>query len=263
MRSTAEVVLEHATLYHGSATSGITEFERAEYDTVGAGVYLANEPTARAYALRRSVRSGEAVLYTVEVDHARLIDLTDQHTVAEIIAGFRPVLQAEHHRVSRNGGAWFWIGALEQMIAEIDSGRGGQVARVKHVTQRSGELFSGYLSGLGYSGCFALEGGEGQVPEHHTYLLFDPAHLRITSEQHLIEATTPDRSQPGSRTLIEQGTKALVEPETQAESGGPQSRRGGLIEVSFARGAVPDWSLADECITTDSAITIAAEDSGL
>lgn len=187
----AEVVLDHATLFHGSATPGITEFERAEEDTVGAGVYLANEATARGYALHRSRRSGTAVLYEVEVEDARLVDLTEQDTVAEVMTGFRHVLQREHQQQTRDGGPWYWTGALRQMIDEIDSGRGVQVGAVKLVTQRSGELFTGYLEGRGFDGVVALEGGEGELGGHHSYLLFDPAKLRIRSEQHVEPAEQP------------------------------------------------------------------------
>ncbi|MBF6137809.1 hypothetical protein IU501_33095 [Nocardia otitidiscaviarum] len=185
--SRAEVVLDRATLYHGSATPGITAFERAEDDTVGAGVYLAHEATAGEYARHRAGDAGTPVLYEVEIAHARLVDLTDQATVADVLTGFRAVLHTEHDRVARTGGSWHWEGALRQMIGEIDSGRGVHVGAVKLVTQRSGELFSGYLQDQGFDGVVALEGGEGRMAAHRTYLLFDPARLCIRAEQRLPE----------------------------------------------------------------------------
>ncbi|WP_280405289.1 hypothetical protein [Nocardia brasiliensis] len=196
--SRAEVVLDRATLFHGSATPGITEFERAEEDTVGAGVYLAHEETAREYARHRSGDAGTPVLYEVEIAHARLVDLTDQATVATVLTGFRAVLQTEHDRVARINGSWHWEGALRQMIAEIDSGRGVHVGAVKLVTQRSGELFSGYLQGQGFDGVAALEGGEGRMSAHRTYLLFDPTLLHIRAEQRL-----PDEQESAKSALRE------------------------------------------------------------
>jgi hypothetical protein len=179
-----ELILEHATLYHGSATSGITELHRAEEDTVGAGVYLAEEATARAYALHRAGGSGTPVMYQVGIDKARLVDLTDQHTVDAVMTGFVPILQAELVRASRSNDPWYTIESLRQTIADIGE-HGAQATNLKAVTQRSGALFTRYLRGSGYDGLVALEGGEGGMGNHRTYLLFDPARLRIESEHHV------------------------------------------------------------------------------
>jgi hypothetical protein len=202
-----EIILERATLYHGSATPGITELDRAQEDTVGAGVYLAEEATARAYAFHRARGTGTPVLYQVEIDRARLVDLTDQNAVTKVMAGFLPTLRAELARAAAVGDPWHTIESLRRTIVEVDGDHGVQATNLKAVTQHSGELFTSYLHGRGFDGLVALEGGEGRIGNHRTYLLFDPARLRIESEHQLpagiATSTEPSAAYPNRDPLAD------------------------------------------------------------
>ncbi|WP_194838454.1 hypothetical protein [Nocardia sp. XZ_19_369] len=177
----AEILLEDVRLFHGSATRGITELERAEEDTVGSGVYLATEVVAREYAYHRASHSGSPVLYEVRVERARLVDLTDQPTVEIVMGEFRTVLHDLLQREKGEDGPWYWM-RMQQMIEEIDSGRGVRVGYLRAVTHRSGTEFSNYLQGKGFDGLLAVEGGEGSMSAHHSCVVFDPSKVQIISE---------------------------------------------------------------------------------
>ncbi|MFF2088621.1 hypothetical protein ACFVVM_32960 [Nocardia sp. NPDC058176] len=255
----SSVTLERHVLYHGSATPGIDEFDAAEEDTLGTGVYLTDEAAARGYAHHRAQHGGVPVLYRVEVEKARLIDLTDQSTVTAVMNDFRQDLVVERHRVlADQTGSWAWPMALDQLIDEIDSGRGTEVGAVKLVTQRSGELFTKHLSERGFDGVYAWEGGEGSIGNHRTYVISNPAAVRKLGEQ-LLESPVPEKA-PGRAAVVDRRTPesgSAAVPKVDAELVGvlsalraqapPSSRqraRGRIAESAPASTELPSVTLA-------------------
>ncbi|WP_429424859.1 hypothetical protein [Nocardia sp. GAS34] len=239
-RGVATVVLEDTRLYHGSATPGIRQLDRAEEDTVGAGVYLTDGPTARDYARHRAGASGTAVVYGVEVTRARLVNLTDRDTVTEVMTGFRSVLMWEMVHAIDADAPWYQVDDLSQMIENIDNGHGSQVGTIRFVTSRSRELFTQYLQDRGFDGVVAAEGSEGGIGAHYSYVLFDPAALRIISQDTIAVTDDPDASwqsdQAISRHRTERGEQtgktargpaalldAAFPPDRSTERGEPDS----------------------------------------
>jgi glutaredoxin-like protein NrdH len=192
----AEVRLESATLWHGSATTGIRQLERAEEDTVGRGVYFAENDIAVGYARHRARQAGTdtPVLYSASVRDARLVDLTDQTTLDQVMAGFQSVLAAEQVLAERaESPSWLRIYNLQglQDILRRDRIRVGEL---KRITQRCGAVFSDHLRTQGYAGLLTVEGGEADIGNHRTYLIFDPADITVTGESPLPHpADTPAR----------------------------------------------------------------------
>lgn len=187
----SKVMNAGARLFHGSATAGIAQLARAEETTVGAGVYLADEPTACGYARHRA-ESGTPVVYEVEVDRLRLVDLTDPGTVEQVMTEFRSVLLGELVDASRAGAKYYVTASLLRTIEDIDKGR-VRPGTVKLAAQRCDQLFSDHLRGRGFDGVLALEGGEGEIGNHLTYLVFDPAKVRIREERTLTPSPPPRR----------------------------------------------------------------------
>lgn len=192
----AEVRLDSTTLWHGSATAGIRQIERAEEDTVGRGVYLAEKDIAIGYARHRAHQAGTdtPALYTVSVRDARLVDLTDQATVDQVMTGFQSVLITEQNLAERaESPSWLRINNLQGLRDILDRDR-IRVGELKRVTQRCGELFSNHLRAQGYAGLLTAEGGEADIGNHLTYLIFDPADITVTDERLVpLPAKTPAR----------------------------------------------------------------------
>lgn len=71
-------------IYHGSGTSGIAAFVRAEEDTVGSGGYFTSESKdAIGYARRRARRSKNSVpvVYESEINNLKLLDLRSLNNI--------------------------------------------------------------------------------------------------------------------------------------------------------------------------------------
>lgn len=54
---------------------------------------------------------------------------------------------------------------------------------LKRATQTIGPELSGYLTGLGYDGLIAWEGGEGDIGPHESWVVFDPHKVSALAEQ--------------------------------------------------------------------------------
>ncbi|WP_067885358.1 glutaredoxin domain-containing protein [Nocardia vaccinii] len=192
----AEVRIADAALWHGSAATGIRQLERAEEDTVGSGVYLAEKDIATGYAQHRARQAGTdtPTLYSVSVRDGRLVDLTDQTTVNRVMAGFQSVLATEQSLAERaERPSWLRINNLQDLREILHRGE-IRVGELKRVTQRCGELFSSHLRAQGYAGLLTVEGGEADIGNHLTYLIFDPADITVTDESLLpVPSKTPAR----------------------------------------------------------------------
>lgn len=225
----AEIRLERSVLFHGSATGGITELRVAEEDTIGTGVYLTDERAGRGYASHRARHGGTPTLYKVEVDAARLCDLSDEATVAQVMTGFRKTLEREHTDQCSNSGPWYWITTLERLMEMIDTGIATR-GQIKHATQQSGELFSKYLAEQGFDGVYAFEGGEGSIGNHPSFVLFDPDKARITEELALdLDSTAHTAAETllahrADATVGVDGLAAAVTGSGQSVTAAPDSR---------------------------------------
>jgi hypothetical protein len=175
-----EVIVAGGIFYHGSATPGIRDFDVAEEDTIGRGLYLLdNAAQAAGYALLRARCPGDQpILYTMGIDQARMVDLDDDSTLQAIAGGFRRVIL---NRISDGGDdPWHLTANLHKAIETIDNGV--HPGRLKQLTFGHGNMFSAYLRTCGFDGLKAAEGGEGTIGAHHSYVLFDPLQARVIAE---------------------------------------------------------------------------------
>jgi len=203
---------------------------RAKEDTVGAGVYLADAPTARAYALHRSGAAGTPVVYGVDIQRARLVNLTDHDTVTKVMTGFREVLMRELLQAIDADAPWYRVNGLSQLIEYLDNGRGSQVGTIKYVTERSGTLFTRYLQGQGFDGVVAVEGGGGRIPTHYSYVVFDPATVRIISQDTVAVTDDPGASSRSSHDRAGEHSVDGGQPSGETARG-PAT----LLEAAFPR----------------------------
>lgn len=184
------ILVAKKTLYHGSGTSGIKLFNKAEEDTVGSGVYFTSRAKdAIGYARRRSRHKEGAVpvIYESSVDNMKLLDLRKDENVKKVMKGFRGVLKS---KLNLPDLRWFDQAVLENAILAIDEGRVGS-GNLRAVTFSTGRTFSDYVRSLGYDGLATFEGGEGEdIGSHDTYLIFDPGKVTINREHKILQNTS-------------------------------------------------------------------------
>lgn len=182
-----ELQIEHMTLYHGSATSGIAELKEAQETTVGTGVYFVdNIAQASEYAIYRARnRGGTPVVYEAAINNIKLVNLLNQGKLSAVMSGFRGRLLRELQVVPENA-PWHKTSFLHRRITEIE--KGIEVGMVRNATLNHSGLFSDYLGGIGYDGLMTWEGGEDNIGSHVTYLIFKPESARVTKEQTVTQA---------------------------------------------------------------------------
>lgn len=175
-----EKVIDQMVLYHGSNVPGIQKFNPAEETTIGTGVYLTDKNTATGYANRR-FNSGKGVptLYQVEVQKLKLANLTDETNVQTILPGFRTVLEKE---LATPNITWYHENAISTAINAINSGT-IHAGNLRQIAFSNGVSFSSYLNSLGFDGLIAIEGGEGSIGDHKSYVVFNPEKIQIQSEE--------------------------------------------------------------------------------
>jgi len=178
-----EIIIHNKTLYHGSPVAGITQMNSAIETTVGEGIYLTSDlNAARGYAERRvksphfKVTEPVPVVYDVNIENARLINLKENSTLLAILPGFRSlILSTLTDGIEKS---WNYEAVLNQALDSIDIGK-VDIYHLKKLTQSLTPLFTQYITGLGYDGLVALEGGEGnEVGNHDTYLLFNNSKIK-------------------------------------------------------------------------------------
>lgn len=181
------VQLSKRRLYHGSATTNIEEMQSAYETTVGEGLYLTNtNQDAAAYALRRARNrahmSNEAAptVYEMEIESARLLDLTKPDNVRRVASGFADVLRQLKNDPNI---PVTWPELIDRILVQIrlDKITPGSV---RNLAFSFSPQFTTYVSGLGYEGLKTFEGGEGDdIGNHLTYLLFDPNQAKVINER--------------------------------------------------------------------------------
>ncbi len=180
------ILVKQKTLYHGSGTGGIEQFDKAEEDTVGSGIYFTSEAKdAIGYARRRARRKENAspVIYESLVEDMKLLDLRKNKNVKKILAGFKRVLQ---DKLKEPDLTWNYEAVLKRAIKSIDAGEVG-AGNLREATFSTGQTFSDYVKSLGYEGLVTLEGGEGEdIEDHDTYLIFDSEKIKINQEHKIL-----------------------------------------------------------------------------
>jgi len=151
--------------------------------TVGEGIYLTSDlNAARGYAERRvnsphiTVTEPIPVVYDVNIENARLINLRKSSTLSAILPGFRALIWST--LTDGIDKPWNYEAVLSRALETIDTGK-VDISNLKELTQPLTALFTQYLTGLGYDGLVTLEGGEGdEVGNHDTYLLFNSSKIK-------------------------------------------------------------------------------------
>jgi len=178
-----EVLIDHMTLYHGSATPGITEMLPADEYTVGTGVYLTDNPNNAAGYARRSAygtKTNEGIVYAVGINNMKLANLDNPDKLQEVMEGFSGKLTEQLSTLDEKD--WLRRSVLERTLEAIQLGV--MPGQVKNVTQSCSDLFTKYLSRLGYDGLKTQEGGEtGFVGNHSSYVIFDPSKTTVEGNQ--------------------------------------------------------------------------------
>lgn len=180
------IFLKKKTIYHGSGTSGIEQFNKAEEDTVGSGIYFTSEgKDAIGYARRRSRGRAEAspVIYESSIENMKLIDVRKDENVKKVLGGFKEILK---NKLKEPDLKWHYQKVLQRAVDAINAGKVG-AGNLREVTFSTGQMFSDYVKSLGYEGLVTLEGGEGEdIRNHDTYLIFDPEKVRINQEHKIL-----------------------------------------------------------------------------
>jgi len=180
------ILIKNKTLYHGSATTGINEFTKAEEDTIGSGIYFTSRAEdAVGYAKRRSrgKKGSSPIIYETVIENLKLVDLRQDDNAHKILEGFKLLLIK---KLEQPGLDYFVKNACRNSIDAIDQNKVG-AGNLKEATASHTQLFSDHIRSLGYDGLIALEGGEGEdIGQHDTYLIFDPEKAKIRKEDKIL-----------------------------------------------------------------------------
>lgn len=189
------VIVKSKHLYHGSYRDDIKNLAAAEETTVGEGVYFTSEPlSAIGYARERAKlrknfppegykKDGVApVVYEALVQNLKLLDLRKPANVSKILPEFRTKLR-EVEQDSKS--PWFLQIAMHEAIQQINTGKVGP-GSIKLIAVNHPKLFTEYVRSLGYDGLITYEGGDGDVGNHDTYLVFDPEKAKIIQQHEVV-----------------------------------------------------------------------------
>ena len=174
-----EVVIGEKILFHGSKSSGIERFNKAEETTIGQGLYLTSDPdSARGYAARRSKTDTSAIptVYQVGIENVRMADLR----TLEGVKPFASMLLTKLEERSRsNKLKWYEEETIRRTIESIKS---NTYKSLKDITWNHQGIVTSLLQEQGFDGLIAIEGGEGEeITEHDSYVIFDPSKVQIKS----------------------------------------------------------------------------------
>ena len=141
------------------------------------GVYLtSNKNIALGYAKHRSRSDGVPTVYTVSVSKIKFLDLTDNNTLQEIMDEFLEILKKQI------GGKWF-VEEVRQKAIDIIKNKEYNIWNIRNITFSQIDLFTSYILSLGVGGVICLEGGEGDINNHDSWIVFDPKNITIIKEE--------------------------------------------------------------------------------
>jgi hypothetical protein len=186
-------------LFHGSPVAGITEFIDAEETTVGNGVYLTSQfDAARGYAQVRTSdgRRGNGYVYQSEIRDMDILNLTTLESMDQFAQLFRQELVTWRDEVLPKMD---FAGHNEKMMRLVLEEKAQQIVTIidqkkyragglRDITFSFGDMTRRMLRDIGYDGLMTLEGGEGQIGNHDSYVIFDPERVTILDNQKVVEA---------------------------------------------------------------------------
>lgn len=117
------VLIRKRRVFHGSGTSEINQFNKAENETVGSGVYLTSEAKdAAGYAYRRSRGKENSVptVYEITLENVRLLDLRDDDNVRKVLRGFLEMVKKE---LAQPGLSWNYEAVLLNAVQAINQNK--------------------------------------------------------------------------------------------------------------------------------------------
>ncbi len=197
------VFIKKRTLYHGSAVPDIKKsgrFKEAVEATIGGGVYLTSKvEDAIGYARIRVgndayVKAGtEPIIYECSVANLKMADLRKDENVKRVLQGFISILteKLEEYSEEKNNkntplGRWSILDSvvrnIKKVITNINAGKVDS-GNIRDATYDQPDLFREYVKNLGYDGLIAIEGGEGGIGNHDSYVIFDAEKIKIIKEQ--------------------------------------------------------------------------------
>ncbi|MFI8977253.1 hypothetical protein ACIGO9_30530 [Nocardia asteroides] len=185
----ATIDLQDKVLFHGSPVSHLDHLEAGQFYTLSKGLYLAEDrDIACRYARARAAAvGGRPVLYEVQVRAARILDLSDDDTVAATAQRlYKPLL--DKYRDTLLIDQPFYAGAqLLSALEVIDRQQCEKATELNNLTGYCGRWLAELLGEMGYHGLRAAEmapilPGESQAPAAISWVLFDPANATIIGE---------------------------------------------------------------------------------
>ncbi len=194
------VFYKSKTLYHGSSHEGISKFDSAEEDTVGSGVYMTPAPADAIVYARESAQGHEdknPIIYETRVENIKFLDLRSTKNLKKILPGYKDLLlqlQREYSIKKPSGDMAedilneVVLNNLTNAINNIDKDKVDNT-NIRDVTKGFGQIFSKYVTSLGYEGIIATERGDREDSFDHdvtTYLVIEPERARIIQEHKVI-----------------------------------------------------------------------------
>ena len=176
-------------LFYGSQVPGITELTKSEETTLGNGLYLtSSRDAASGYAVVRASRKPNIpIVYETEIRDLNILNLSTPQS----IDAFAKLMRQEilKLKTSDSGGdtqqAWRNI-IVDTNLETIDQKK---YRGLKDLTWNFQDRVPLMLSGLGYDGLMAFEGGETRngvdIGVHDTFVISDLKKAKITNEQQI------------------------------------------------------------------------------
>lgn len=177
-RDISEVKVDKAELYFGANTGGITELRKSIETTIGEGIYLTSQiEAAKGYAKQRARGEIENErVYKVEIENLKFADLRELSDVEKFALQLKNRLLTE---LQREDLRYHQTMAINQTLETI--GR-NTFKGLKDITWNHQRIVTELLMSKGYDGLVALEGGEGDIGKHDSWLVFDPSKTKVVKE---------------------------------------------------------------------------------
>ena len=177
------IKVKKLTLYHGSKNSGLQEFAVAERMTIGDGVYFTSQANvAVEYAKHRTNYDAgkQPHIYEGSAENLVLLDLRTNDNIHKFLQDFEQYLRVVH-------GPEFTI--PWKSVQDIN------FENLRDALKDVGSDVSAYAASIHYDGIIALEGGEGNIGNHDTYVIFNPSRV-VPTRQRLVKKRQTRQAPP-------------------------------------------------------------------
>jgi hypothetical protein len=172
----------------------IEKMKPAYEHTIGRGLYGTYGPEMGAidYALLRariaSSKRGATVvhpvLYEITATEINMLDLRSDDSAEEILAEFTLRLEQwlEEAIKTPSDPLRLQEGGTKKLIHKINDREQHRYRLLKETSMRS-DLFTATIEDLGFQGLIVREGGEGDIGDHESWVIFDPSKAKVTAEE--------------------------------------------------------------------------------